>query len=73
MSTALKLNTQELVLLNTILEVRATNLAAFIKDTDYGAYPTPDHAEAVRQGYTWYLADIRAVQAKIQAKINDAI
>ena len=70
MSTALKLNTHDLVMLHIILEARATDLAAFIKDTDYGAkHPTPAQAEAVFRADTNYLADIRAVQAKINAAI----
>ncbi len=70
MSTALKLNTHDLVMLHTLLEVRATDLAAFIEATDYGAnHPTPMQAEAVFRADTNYLADIRAVQAKINAAI----
>jgi hypothetical protein len=70
MSTALKLNTHELVLIHTLLEVRAADLAAFIAATDYGAkHPTPAQAEAVFRADTNYLADIRAVQAKVNAAI----
>jgi len=73
MSIALKLNTHDLVMLHTLLEVRATDLAAFIEAIDYGAINS-----RMRQVFpgsfegdddTRYLADIRAVQAKINAAI----
>ena len=69
MTTALNLNTQELVLLHTLLEVRAADLGDYIHDTNYIDKFGLTEAEAILRADTRYLADIRDVQAKINAAI----
>jgi hypothetical protein len=69
MSRPTNLITQDLVLIHTILEVRATDLENYIRDTDYVAKYGTEQAEAVSRADANYLADIRTAQAKV----NDTI
>jgi hypothetical protein len=67
---SLNLNRNERILLHTILENRAVDLADYIHDTDYGAkHGAQDLAEAVFRADSQYLADIRALQSKILSSI----
>ena len=61
------LNTLDIRLIQTILEVRATDLEYYIRDTDYGV--KFDDGEAVARADQNYLRDIRDVQAKLDANI----
>ena len=69
MTVTPNLNTQELVLLHTLLEVRAADLSDYIHETNYIDKFGPTEAEAILRADTRYLADLRAVQAKINATI----
>ena len=54
------LNTDDLILIRTLLEITAVDLEYYIQDTDYSA-KYAEKAEADRD----YLSDIRAVQTKV--------
>jgi len=57
------LNTDDLILLRTLLEITAVDLEYYIRDTDYTKYA--GEAEAVARADRDYLSDIRAVQTKV--------
>jgi hypothetical protein len=57
------LNTDDLILLRTLLEITAVDLEYYIQDTDYTKYA--EKAEAVARADRDYLSDIRAVQTKV--------
>jgi hypothetical protein len=64
----MNLNTYELTTLHIILENRADTLSKFIQSEDYQA-KHGDMADAVRTADARYLADIRAIQSKVNAAI----
>lgn len=64
----MNLNTYELTTLHIILENRADDLSKFIQSEDYEA-KHGNMADAVRTADARYLADIRAIQSKVNAAI----
>jgi hypothetical protein len=64
----MNLNTYELTTLHVILENRAEDLSKFIQSEDYET-KHGNMADAVRTADARYLADIRAIQAKVNAAI----
>jgi len=58
------LNTDDLILIRTLLEITAVDLEYYIQDTDYSAKYAGE-AEAVARADRDYLSDIRAVQTKV--------
>ena len=58
------LNTDDLILIRTLLEITAVDLEYYIQDTDYSA-KYAEKAEAVARADRDYLNDIRAVQTKV--------
>ena len=62
------LNRYELITVFNILEGRADTLSKFIQSEDYQA-KHGDMADAVRTADARYLADICAIQSKINAAI----
>ena len=64
----MKLSTYELTTLNIILENRADDLSKFIQTEDYES-KHGNMADAVRTADVRYLADIRAIQSKVNAAI----
>ena len=70
MTRRTELNTFDLVLIHSMLELRATDLETYIRDTDYSTkYMGEAEAEAVARADRNYLSDIRAVQTKVNATI----
>ena len=66
------LRRDELVLIHTLLEVRAADIENYIRETDYKArYGEPAY-NTVQRADSNYLADIRAVQSKLDDVITAA-
>jgi hypothetical protein len=64
----MNLNTYELTTLHIILDGRAEDLSKFIQSEDYET-KHGNMADAVRTADARYLADIRAIQSKVNAAI----
>jgi hypothetical protein len=64
----MKLSTYELTTLHIILDNRADDLSKFIQTEDYES-KHGNMADAVRTADARYLADIRAIQSKVNAAI----
>jgi len=63
------LNTDDLILIRTLLEITAVDLEYYIQDTDYSAKYAGE-AEAVARADRDYLSDIRAVQTKVTLTVT---